>query len=156
MRTKFFIIVAAVLLAAVSVAAETGVAVIANDPGARAVAELMLPELSEDPNIALVERENVGSLFKEIEAALLAGNMRDISTKISMFGADMFAVLVSDKEIEGCSLTVFDAKSGVRLVDVALGSKDKGVEDQAGANQGTPGEPSTGRHVPMEDDIDSI
>jgi hypothetical protein len=135
MRTRSAVLAPgiAVLMATVSFAGKTGVAVVANASTARSVAELMLPVLSEDPNIALVEREHVDPLFKEIETALLSGGMRGISDKIRMFGTDVFAVLFSDEEIEGCSLTVFDAQSGIRLLDTALTSQDKGAQSKEAA-----------------------
>jgi hypothetical protein len=99
---------------------ETRIAIVANSTPARSAARMTLAQLSKAPGIVLVEREDVGTLFREIETALLAGGMQRLADRIREYGADLFAVFYADENEPGGSLVVFDAASGVRLADRAL------------------------------------
>jgi formylglycine-generating enzyme len=99
---------------------ETRIALVANSAPARAVADLVEARLSDAPGVALVERQNVGALFREIETALMMGGMRALSDQIRAHGADLFAVFSADEKEAGAALIVFDAETGVRLVDRTL------------------------------------
>lgn len=102
-----------------TIGSTTTVAMAVADGGetGRAVLELAGAELCRQPGLVLVERLNVERLLKEQDLTKFgSGQSGQAYALNSMLGADVFAVLETDKEKKSTlGMLVYDANSGVTL-----------------------------------------
>ena len=126
-------IVVAIALTAVTHAAAIGatrVAVVATDPAVAPAVAIVESALSADNTVELVERQQVDKIAAEQGLSKSGVVTADAAVKTGqLLHTDLLAVVETGAGAEGASVVVFDAGTGLRLVDVASTASGEKLAD---------------------------